>query len=759
MSRHILLAVALLLWTPEVRAQRILLNPSDQEANPVDGGGSEADYARAIARTTHDLLVDFGFDVLVHEDLRTAPQRAEEWDADVFLSIHSNAGGGHGVETLYKDEADRLFADAIQRALIAAYGLRDRGLKPRDDLLVLNATTMPAALTEVLFHDHPEEAAYLRSGEGQATISGGLADGVCDYFEVECAAVPEAECDLDSDGHAAVACGGGDCDDSRARIHPGAQREACDCDGVEDCRGVACALMAACGDVCEPGDCEAGEWCHGPSGRCRACDGEPHGGQCDERPCADVVDGDWCAQSGPIGAGFAWGDLLRCRAGEVTDIRRCVDGCRPGVGDARCVEDAPRRCQDPLFAPPWSAAGPGLYDGRAFYYNSNHLGVDIELPEGAPIRAGVSGTIAVYRASQGYGELVVVIEVPLGASLAFADAYGQERMTDTVLWILGHLRDSEARGGPPLGWQPGDAVTADDVVGYINDDDHNGDGTEHLHIGLRLMSQADAVAADPRFWFRGYESDSRFGEHYGDPLVAMEHHGCGHDVGGMQAPHADCGDGVCNGDEGCGDCPGDCGQCAPRCGDGVCNGDEDCGDCPGDCGQCAVAAELDGCDDPHYVPNACAAGCYACESNGEFVAFNETGCGGATCFERQDGRQWVAMYTRRAQTAHARWIFPEPLSGRYRIAVNIPAYGHLRPPNDCARWNLSTDVRYNLKRGDATAQVSDQVDQSFDAGRGWKQIFEGQMDRVTSVTVSNAWNNPAGGCGHILLDALRIEPL
>ena len=62
------------------------------------------------------------------------------------------------------------------------------------------------------------------------------------------------------------------------------------------------------------------------------------------------------------------------------------------------------------------------YDGRSFFVGSEHLGEDIDLGEGVPIRAIGKGTIVVYRASTGYGELVAVIEHDLGAEYAFINA-------------------------------------------------------------------------------------------------------------------------------------------------------------------------------------------------------------------------------------------------------------------------------------------------------------------------------------------------
>jgi hypothetical protein len=250
-------------------------------------------------------------------------------------------------------------------------------------------------------------------------------------------------------------------------------------------------------------------------------------------------------------------------------------------------------------------------------------------------------------------------------------------------------------------------------------------------------------------------------------------------------------DNDCDGtiDEGCECRPGatrDCGSSAGACrvgtetcaGDGrwgPCNGgvrpspemcdgaDNDCNGTVDDGNVCApaVSVELDGCEDPNYVPAACANGCQACVDNGEFVATNITGCGGLTCFERQNARSFVAMYTRNNNvTAFAMWRFPAPLHGPHVIKVRIPDVSGLAPPNGCDRWNLSTSVTYNLKKNGNTVDSSDVVDQSWDSRQGVpKEIFRLDFDGADSVTVGNVWDNPAGGCGHVLLDSLIIEPL
>jgi len=149
----------------------------------------------------------------------------------------------------------------------------------------------------------------------------------------------------------------------------------------------------------------------------------------------------------------------------------------------------------------------GSYTGRSFFYDANHLGEDEAEPEKTPVSAIGPGVIKYYGASTGYGELVVAIEHDLGTEYTFFNAYGQAVTTRYILSIYGHLRTSAERDGVGTGLKLGDAVTVGTIVGYVNDDAHNDDGAEHVHLGVRLSDAATAKVRDAQFWLRGYNTD------------------------------------------------------------------------------------------------------------------------------------------------------------------------------------------------------------------------------------------------------------
>lgn len=138
-----------------------------------------------------------------------------------------------------------------------------------------------------------------------------------------------------------------------------------------------------------------------------------------------------------------------------------------------------------------------LYAGRSFYADRNHLGHDVLLPEGAPVFAVACGTLVVYRAADGYGTLVAVVEHELSPAVRVPNGVGEMVEVHSFLSIYGHIR--------PSGLREGAYVSAGQVLGYVEHRDVNGDGDEHLHLGIRLQSASDARRDDPTAWFRGYD--------------------------------------------------------------------------------------------------------------------------------------------------------------------------------------------------------------------------------------------------------------
>lgn len=113
----------------------------------------------------------------------TVTETANDWGADVFVSIHCNAANGdaHGTETeCYRRMSNGgNLAQCIQDQIISSVDTTDRGVKERPDLLVLKYTDMPAALVETAFIDNDDDMMLLVNKWDD--IARAIARGVTDY--------------------------------------------------------------------------------------------------------------------------------------------------------------------------------------------------------------------------------------------------------------------------------------------------------------------------------------------------------------------------------------------------------------------------------------------------------------------------------------------------------------------------------------------------------------------------------------------------
>ncbi len=100
--------------------------------------------------------------------LRARVADANEWGADYFISIHTNASdnaSAGGVEAFSYSRPSAAFSlgESILTGLSRETGLRNRGMKVRPSLYVLRKTNMPAVLVEIGFITNAEEAALMNN--------------------------------------------------------------------------------------------------------------------------------------------------------------------------------------------------------------------------------------------------------------------------------------------------------------------------------------------------------------------------------------------------------------------------------------------------------------------------------------------------------------------------------------------------------------------------------------------------------------------
>ncbi|MDP4095915.1 N-acetylmuramoyl-L-alanine amidase CwlD [Paenibacillus sp. P96] len=124
------------------------------------------------------------------EDLKRRVRLIEEYNADLFLSIHMNSvpsSKWSGAQTFYyPSHADNAsLATLIQDEIRRNMENTDRVAKTVDTVYLLQALKMPSALVEIGFLSHPGEARLLADEVYQRQISAAVYKGILRYISGE----------------------------------------------------------------------------------------------------------------------------------------------------------------------------------------------------------------------------------------------------------------------------------------------------------------------------------------------------------------------------------------------------------------------------------------------------------------------------------------------------------------------------------------------------------------------------------------------
>ena len=166
-------------------------------------GLQEADVALVISRQVANYLLNVGYEVKQTrteweqeetDDLSYRTALANDWGADIFISLHCNSAANQSAEgyevwtspgnTLGDKLATRIYgqiaAEFPDRAGRTDYSDGDPDKESR--FYVLVHTDAPACLVEMAFISNDAEAALLADAAWQDRYARAIARGVTDYF-------------------------------------------------------------------------------------------------------------------------------------------------------------------------------------------------------------------------------------------------------------------------------------------------------------------------------------------------------------------------------------------------------------------------------------------------------------------------------------------------------------------------------------------------------------------------------------------------
>ena len=132
----------------------------------------KANYTVDIKRSTGDI-----------GSLTYICNEANKFGADLFVSVHFNAGGGDGYEALVYSKDNFELGKVFEKHVLSV-GQNSRGVKYRPDLGVLRLTNMKAILNEVAFVDNKRDIKDWDEPHELKKMGIALAEACAEYLDL-----------------------------------------------------------------------------------------------------------------------------------------------------------------------------------------------------------------------------------------------------------------------------------------------------------------------------------------------------------------------------------------------------------------------------------------------------------------------------------------------------------------------------------------------------------------------------------------------
>lgn len=156
-------------------------------------GKKEKEFNLAVTLKVQELLKkETNIDFVLTRSSDTYPSLsdrvkiANDLNADLFISIHANAGSAtaSGVETYYTRADSLALAKVMHKHLVASSGLTDRGVRSKS-LHVTRETKMPAILLECGYLSNKSDNAKLFTEDFQDRVAEGIVKGIKEYLGLQ----------------------------------------------------------------------------------------------------------------------------------------------------------------------------------------------------------------------------------------------------------------------------------------------------------------------------------------------------------------------------------------------------------------------------------------------------------------------------------------------------------------------------------------------------------------------------------------------
>ena len=123
---------------------------------------------------------------------------ANAWKADLYISIHHNAGGGTGIVSFCYgagSAASFSFRDLVYQRLIDSTGNRGNRAEPMTtaDFYVIHHTRMPAVLLELGFMDNPVDIQKIVTDDYAKKCAMGIVAAIVEFAGLQTADQPEGK--------------------------------------------------------------------------------------------------------------------------------------------------------------------------------------------------------------------------------------------------------------------------------------------------------------------------------------------------------------------------------------------------------------------------------------------------------------------------------------------------------------------------------------------------------------------------------------